>query len=139
MRDEGTKFFLRDTCALPGGSRSSCSRSRGQVGALQQHCERGSAVYVRMSCHKSQDNTRHGSLMLMLYMQTLPHTHEPTHTHTHTHAHTREREPGLELPFLYSSFGKQRAFSTPNLHSKFSLNKERTWERAVTLMTSERP
>ena len=72
-------------------------------------------MYVRMSCDKSQDNTRHGSLMLMLYMQTLQHTHEPTHTHTHTH--TRETVPGLELPCLYSSFGKQRCLlpSQPSL------------------------
>jgi hypothetical protein len=38
--------------ALSGGSRSSSSRSRGQVGAPQCHCERGSAMYVRMSCEK---------------------------------------------------------------------------------------
>jgi len=32
---------------------------------------------------------------------------------------------------------KQRVISPPNLHSKFSLNKERRWERGATVMTSE--
>jgi hypothetical protein len=47
-----------------------------------------SALYVRLSCNKSQDNTRHGAFMLIHYLHIHTHTHERTHTHTHTHAHT---------------------------------------------------
>ncbi len=39
---------------------------------------------------------------------------------------------------LLSSFRKQRVLLPPNLDSKFSLNKERRWERGETPMPSER-
>ena len=59
---------------------------------------RGSAVYVRMSCNKSEDNTRHRAFMFMPYL----------HTHTHTHEPTHKSAPGLGLPCLYSSSRKQK-------------------------------
>ena len=59
-------------------------------------------MYVRMSWNKSEDNTRHRAFMFMHYVHTHTHTHEPTHTPTHKSA------PGLGLPCLYSSSGKQR-------------------------------
>jgi hypothetical protein len=62
-------------------------------------------VYVRMSWNKSEDNTRHRAFMFMHYVHTHTHTHEPTHTPTHKSA------PGLALPCLYSSSGKQKGLS----------------------------
>jgi hypothetical protein len=58
-----------------------------------------------MSWNKSEDNTRHRAFMFMHYVHTHTHTHEPTHTPTHKSA------PGLALPCLYSSSGKQKGLS----------------------------
>ena len=61
-----------------------------------------------------------------------------THSHTHTHTHTHERTRTWIAVFAFILPEDRGAFSPPNLHSKFSLNKERRWERGVTLMTSDR-
>ncbi len=72
--------------------------------------------------------------MFMNYMHTHPHTHKRTHTHsnerTHTltHTHTHTNTP---------SFDTEEGVPLPTFTPKFSLKKERRWERSVMLMTSE--
>jgi hypothetical protein len=53
-------------------------------------------VYVRLSCHKSQDNTRHAAFIFMHYIHnhTHTHTHTQTNTCTHKHTHTHTSAPG---------------------------------------------
>ena len=60
----------------------------------------------------------------------------PTHTHN-KHTHKRAHQD-LDCRVCIHPSENRGAFSPPNLHSKLPLNKERRWERGVTLMTSER-
>ncbi len=81
--------------------------------------------------------------MFMHYMHNHTHTHKNEHTHTHTlthsltHTHTRAHQD-LDCRVCIHPSENRGALSPLNLYSKLSLNKERRWERGVTLMTSER-
>jgi hypothetical protein len=66
------------------------------------------------------------------------HTRTNTHTHAHTHTHTRAHQDLDSRVYIHPSETEGPSPLPTFSPSFFSPNKERRWERGVTLMTSER-
>ena len=117
--------------------RESSSHSRSSRCGAPSRCTVKEWGSYKSGCHIMNHTTKHVIVCsCSCTTSTHTHTHTNQHTRTHTHTHTRKYQD-LECRVCIHPSENRDVFSPPNLYSKFSLNKQRRWERGFTIMTSE--